>query len=445
MDLNNIWNAFLDKIKDQISPMLYETWFQDTKLYSINNNVATVIVPMNIHKTHLKENYEQLMEDNFSDVAGSDFKFDFILKDEIKTNNIELMPETEDFSTNLKPDYTFETFVVGESNKFAQATALAVAEKPGVMYNPLFIYGNSGLGKTHLMHAIGNYITKNSNKKVLYVTSEQFVQDFINITKKNSDGNNFDNVELFKRKYRDVDVLIIDDIQYLGNATQTQQEFFNTFNDLHDRNKQIIISSDRSPDDLKLLEDRLKTRFYWGIAIKILPPDFQLRMDIIDNKITSQIKGVEFPKEVKEYIATNCTSDVRKLEGSIRRVFAYATMMSGSDITLDLAKEALKDDIEKSVISKNKIDQVQQLVSNNYNISVEDIRGKKRKAEINLPRQIAMYICRVVLGESLTKIGIEFGGKDHTTVMHSVDKITNEIKTNEELAIEIEKMVNQIR
>jgi chromosomal replication initiator protein len=445
MDLNNIWNAFLNKIKDQISPMLYETWFQDTKLYSLNNNVATVIVPMNIHKKHLKENYEQLIEENFSEVAGSDFKFDFLLQEEIKTNNIELMPETEDFTTNLKPEYTFESFVVGESNKFAQATSLAVAEKPGLMYNPLFIYGNSGLGKTHLMHAIGNYITRNSDKKVLYVTSEQFVNDFINITKKSNDGTNYDSVELFKRKYRDVDVLMIDDIQYLGNASQTQQEFFNTFNELYSKNKQIVISSDRSPDDLKLLEDRLKTRFNWGLTIKILPPDFKLRMDIIDNKIASQIKDVDFPKEVKEYIATNCTSDVRKLEGSIRRVFAYATMMSGSDITLELAQEALKDDIEKSVISKNKIDQVQQLVANNYNISVEDIRGKKRKAEINLPRQISMYICRVVLGESLTKIGIEFGGKDHTTVMHSVDKITNEIKTNEELAVEIEKIVNQIK
>ena len=295
------------------------------------------------------------------------------------------------------------------------------------------------------MHAIGNYINKNSNKRVLYVTSEQFVNDFINITKKNSDGTNYDSVDLFKRKYRDVDVLMIDDIQYLGNASQTQQEFFNTFNELYSKNKQIIISSDRSPDDLKLLEDRLKTRFNWGLTIKILPPDFKLRMDIIDNKIASQIKDVDFPQEVKEYIASNCTSDVRKLEGSIRRVFAYATMMSGSDITLELAQEALKDDIEKSVISKNKIDQVQQLVARNYNISVEDIKGKKRKAEINLPRQIAMYICRVVLGESLTKIGIEFGGKDHTTVMHSVDKITKETKKNEELALEIEKMVNNIK
>ena len=238
---------------------------------------------------------------------------------------------------------------------------------------------------------------------------------------------------------------MIDDIQYLGNANQTQQEFFNTFNDLYGNNKQIIISSDRSPDDLKLLEDRLRTRFNWGLTIDILPPDFKLRMDIIDKKLEGQVMSNAFPKEVKEYIASNCTSDIRKLEGAITRVVAYATMMNGSDITLDLAIEALKDYFAKSVVAKNKIDQVQQLVASNYNITVEDLKSKKRMASIAVPRQIAMYICRTVLEESLPKIGIEFGGKDHTTVMHSVEKIKNEMKKNPILEMEIQKIIAQIK
>lgn len=341
--------------------------------------------------------------------------------------------------------YTFDNFIVGQSNKFAKATSLAVAEKPGYMYNPLFIYGKSGLGKTHLMHAIGNYISKNSNMKVLYVTSEKFVEDFINIYRKNKNDNNFEDVDSFKKKYRDIDVLMIDDIQYLEIANKTQQEFFNTFNELHCNNKQIIISSDRSPDDLNKLEERLRTRFNWGLTIDILPPDFKLRMDIIDKKIEANNISCEFPNDVKEYIASNCTSDIRKLEGAITRVFAYSIIMNGSEITLDLAIEALKDYFVKSIISKNKVDQVQQVVAAHYNITVEDLKSKKRNANISVPRQVAMYICRTVLEESLPKIGMEFGGKDHTTVMHSVDKIKKEITNDASFKNEIDKLISKIK
>ena len=450
MNIDSLWKKFLDEIKNKIAPMLYETWFIETKLIKLENNIATVLVPMHVHKKHLKENYNDIIEKTFTEISGSNFKFEYITKEE-NEENIKLdtddvgVPSNNIIETNLNPEYTFENFIVGQSNKFAKATALAVAEKPGFMYNPLFIYGNSGLGKTHLMHAIGNYIIKNSNKNVLYVTSEKFVSDFIEINKKNKEGNNFDSVEFFKKKYRNVDVLIIDDIQYLGNANQTQQEFFNTFNDLYGNNKHIIISSDRSPDDLKLLEDRLRTRFNWGLTISILPPDFKLRMDIIDKKIESQGISDIFPLEVKEYIASNCTSDIRKLEGAITRVFAYATIMSGSDITIELAIEALKDYFSKSIISKNKVQKVQQLVAKEYNITVDDLKSKRRVASIAVPRQIAMYICRVVLEETLPKIGIEFGGKDHTTVMHSVDKIKKEVKINNELNLQIQKIIQEIK
>lgn len=450
MDKNKLWENFLNNIKLQLSPIAYDTWFSETELYMLEDNIAKVIVPMHIHKKNLKENYNDLIEDIFTEISGSNFKFEYYLKEELESN-VEIntdtigVPKSVAFETNLNPQYTFDNFIVGESNKFAHATALAVAENPGYMYNPLFIYGKSGLGKTHLMHAIGNYIHKNSSKTVLYVTSEKFVSDFIGINKRNKDGNNFDNVEIFKNKYRNVDVLIIDDIQYLGNANQTQQEFFNTFNDLYGNNKQIIISSDRSPDDLKLLEDRLRTRFNWGLTINILQPDFKLRMNIIDKKIEGQMLIKTFPLDVKEYIASNCTSDIRKLEGAITRVVAYATMMNGSDITLDLAVEALKDYFVKSIISKNKIDQVQQLVASNYNITVDELKSKRRVATIAVPRQIAMYICRVHLEESLPKIGIEFGGKDHTTVMHSVDKIKKQLKTDNSLEVEINKIISQIK
>ena len=449
MDINNIWNSFLEKIKNTLSPILYETWFESTKIHKISNDLVTIIVPMEVHKKHLKENYYDLITNTFNEITGTIYKFEFILEDEIEndiiidTNEVGV-PSLDSFQTNLDPKYTFENFVAGESNKFARAIALAVAEKPGTMYNPLFIYGNSGLGKTHLMHAIGNYICSNNYKKVLYVTSEQFVNDFFNMYKKNNEHSN-DKVEFFKNKYRNIDVLMIDDIQYLEISPAIQQEFFNTFNELHKNNKQIIICSDRSPDDLKKLEDRLTTRFNWGITVNIFPPNYELRLAILDKKIEMHDMDVDIPQSVKEYIVNNCTSDIRKLEGAITRVFAYATIMNNSNIDLDLAIEALKDTFSASIIAKNKIDQVQQIVADNYGITVDDLKGKKRSSNISIPRQIAMYICRVYIEETLPKIGSAFGGKDHTTVMHSVDKIKKEILSDKELENEIKNIISKIK
>ena len=447
MDLENIWSVFLEKIEMKVKPVLFQTWFKDTRLIKLNEEIALVEVPLDVNKKHLKENYSDIIKETFMEVTGSIFNFEYVTVGEHTEENeeIAIIKENDDaiFESGLDNKYTFENFISGESNKFAKAIGVAVAERPGSMYNPLFIYGSSGLGKTHLMHAIGNYITSNSNKKVRYVTSEKFVDDFLSLYRKND--NNFKAVDNFKRKYRDIDVLMIDDIQYLEIANKTQQEFFNTFNELHTKNKQIIISSDRSPDDLKKLEDRLRTRFNWGLTIDILPPDFELRMAILDKKIEAQGISSYVPEEVKEYIASNCTTDIRKLEGALTRVFAYATIMNGSEITIDLAIEALKDYIGKAIISKNKIDKVIQIVAKNYNITPEDIKGKKRLSKIAVPRQIGMYICRIYLKESLPKIGSEFGGKDHTTVMHSVDKIKRELTKDKNLEDEITKIVAQIR
>ena len=449
MDLENIWTGFLGKIKNQLSDISYETWFSETKLMSLDNGVAKVLVPSHVHKKNLKEHYIDLIDEKFAECTGTNFQFEFYIEEEIENeiivNTDEIGIPSNNFESNLDSKYQFSNFVLGNSNKFAATSALAVAEQPGNMYNPLFIYGSSGLGKTHLMQAIGNFITENNKKmRVLYIPCDKFVSDFVEICRKNSIENNTEATKQFKNKYRDIDVLIIDDIHNLVGATSAQQEFFNTFNELYNNKKQIIISSDRSPEDIKKLEERLKTRFNWGLQVDIQPPEFELRMNIINKKIEMQELENKFPEEVKEYIASNCVGDIRKLEGAITRVYAYATIMNGSAITLDLAIEALKDFFVITIVAKNKIDQVIQIVSENYNISPEDLKSKKKTNNIAIPRQIAMYICRIYLEENLTKIGIEFGGKNHTTVMQAVDKIKNEILKYEALNNEIQKLINKI-
>ena len=449
LDYNLIWNKFLERIKQEIQPVNYETWFEETKLIEIKNDYAKILVPMTLHKKHLKDVYNDIVTNIFNEITESNFNIIYITNDELEKNIVintdDIGIPANNFESNLDPKYTFETFICGKSNKFAKMNAVAIAERPGQIYNPMFIYGPSGVGKTHLMQAVGNYIVKNSNKKVLYVTSEKFVSDFLKIYVDKKENSNFNTIDDFKNKYRDIDVLIIDDIQYLQVAKTTQQEFFNTFNELHSNGKQIIISSDRSPNDLKKLEDRLLTRFSWGLSVDIMPPDFDLRMNIISNKIKNNEIMVEFPIEVQEFIASICTSDVRTLEGCINRILAYSSIMNGSNIDLPLAEEALNGYVVKPLVSKNKINQVQQIISQNYNITVEDLKSKKRKANISYPRQIAMYICRTILDEPLARIGSEFGGKDHTTVMHSVNKIASEVKKDKNLNDEIQKIVNQIK
>ncbi len=450
MNTKFLWSNFLDTIKNEVNPLAFETWFKDLELYEVKGDIAYIIVPMQIHIQHLTNNYSDLILDILNTYFDEINNLEFILKDDIinfKKENIK--SDEKDISnsylnSNINKNYNFDSFIVGNSNKFAHAAALSVAENPGKIYNPLFIYGNSGLGKTHLMHAIGNYILENSDKKVLYVTSDQFTSDYLAINKKDENGNNFDYVDFFKNKYRNIDILIIDDIQFLGGATKTQQEFFHTFNNLYSDNKQIIISSDRSPEDLKLLEDRLRTRFCWGLTVDIYPPDFELRVAILKKKILAGAIDKEIPEDVIEYIATNMGSDVRQLEGSITRLLAYSTIMNGSNIDLDLAIEALKDYISKGISEKNNIHKIQKKVAEYFQVTVEDLKSKKRSANLAFPRQVAMYLCRNLTDESFPKIGTEFGGKDHSTVMHSCDKIEREMRTNKELFNTIEKIKKDI-
>ena len=463
MNVDSLWDEFLNDIKENISSLSYYTWFRDTKLVSIYNNIATIVVPMPVHKKHLIDNYKDAIEDKFIKLTGSSFTFNFLLqdewdavKDEVKTEKktekskkkVEKIVEHQSFEdANLNKEYTFDNFIVGGSNRFAFTASMAVAEKPGKAYNPLFLYGKSGLGKTHLMHSIGNYILENTDLRVLYISSDKFVNDFINAVRtndKDKNGECLDKIDDFKSKYRNIDVLMIDDIQFLGNATKGQEEFFHTFNELYNENKQIIIASDRSVDDLKTLENRLLTRFNWGLTANITPPDFDLRMSIIERKIAYQESAKDIPKEVIEYIANNFASDVRQLEGAITRVFAYALMMNKGVVDLDIAIDALKDQLTDRSVYKNDVHRIQTVVCEYFKITLDDLKGKKRTQNINYPRQVAIYLCRELAKESFPKIGTYFGGRDHSTIMSSHTKIANDLKSNEQLKIVINELKQRL-
>lgn len=454
LNSDDIWVSVQDIIKKELHPVSFSTWFGETKLYSIDEKKIVLQVPMPLHKRMLLTNYYDLISDSFAKVLGEDKEIDCLLEEEIEKPTLDFIDKVvnndivintakpEKFESNLNKSLNFDNFVVGDTNKFARTAAFAVAQSPGVTYNPLFIYGKSGLGKTHLMHAIGNYITdNNSDLKVLYTTSDDFRKDYTGIA--NTTDNSMDYANDFKNKYRNIDVLIIDDIQYLVGAEKTQEEFFHTFNDLHGRNKQIIISSDRSPEDLKLLEERLRSRFAWGLPVDIYPPDFDLRCRIIKDKIKNNYQSFadKMTDEAIEFIANNCDTDVRSLEGAINRLGAYTAMCVPEKIDLEFANEALKDYITKNPYINNDIVSIQKAVADYYKLTVEVLKGKRRSANIAYPRMVAMYLCRMLTDQSFPRIGLEFGGRDHSTVIHAVDKIEDDLKSNSQL----KEIINEIK
>ena len=336
---------------------------------------------------------------------------------------------------NLIPKYTFDTFVIGNSNRFAHAACVAVAESPAKAYNPLFLYGGVGLGKTHLMHAIGHHIIdENKDIKVVYVSSEKFTNELINSIKD-------DKNEEFRNKYRNIDILLIDDIQFIAGKERTQEEFFHTFNSLHEANKQIIISSDRPPKEIPTLEDRLRSRFEMGLITDIQAPDFETRIAILRKK--AQIENINVSNDVMSYIATNIKSNIRELEGALTRVVAYSSL-TNKEISIDLAMEALKDIVMNHDIKDVSIKKIKDAISSMFGISIEDIDSKKRTRSIAYPRQIAMYLSRELTDLSLPKIGQEFGGRDHTTVLHAYDKISLAIKNNEDTKKIVDKLLSKL-
>ena len=446
MENQQFWNDFLDTISNKLNTISFNTWFADAKLIDIKNNNYTILMVNNYKKSYVTNYYSELIEETLNELTGKNCTFDILSKEDVNAEKPVIIEEKNEevrinYNSNLNKNYTFDNFVVGDANRLAQTFALATAERPGKLYNPLFIYGKSGLGKTHLMHAIGNFIEENSQLKVLYVTSEKFIADFTQINRKDAD--NFELVKHFKDKYRNIDVLMIDDIQFLGGATKTQDEFFNTFNELYSSNKQIIISSDRSPDDLKILEERLRTRFSMGLTIDILPPDYELRVKILQNKIKGHEVNNLIKDGVLEYIANYCESDVRHLEGAINRLYAYTAMYSPREITLEFATEALKDYFGNNRYITNSIGKIQKAVADYYDLTVENLKSKKRSADINNARQIAMYICKMTTDETLEKIGLEFN-RNHATVIHACEKVENDLKNDDELRNAIKEIKNKI-
>ena len=454
MDKVKIWSDFINELKNKVSDVTFNTWFINLKLLTINDKDIVIIVPYSVHKNHIINNYMDIIEEIFLNITGKNLNIVFCLEGEYKENTLDNIEKIglddsviENFvearKTNLNPKYTFDNFVVGDSNRFAFSSCLSVAQNPGKLYNPLFLYGKSGLGKTHLMHAIGNYIVQNTNLRVLYITTDEFMNEFISITRDSGNKeDNFNYIDIFKEKYRDVDVLMIDDIQFLGSANATQQEFTNTFNSLYYKEKQIIICSDRSVDDLKMFADRLRTRFNWGLKAIISVPEFDLKVKIIKNKIKTSDLAIDLSEEIIDFMASNCGSDVRNLEGMITRLAAYSAICNIKNYTLETAMEALDEYVNgMGQYTVNSIGKIINIVSQYFKLTPDDLKGKKRSKDIANARMIAMYLCRILTDETYPRIGLEFGGRDHSTVIHAYEKINEDIKNNGEL----EKIISELK
>ena len=450
MDIVSLWKKTLQLIKGEVASASFETFFKNTVPIETNSNELTLLAPTEFAEDILRTRYLNLIESCLSQLTSNKFEIKIISdSNEVEQNPLKTSNNNNIINNNsnnniirnyprLNPKYTFDTFVIGNSNRFAHAACVAVAESPARAYNPLFLYGGVGLGKTHLMHAIGHSIMKEQNDaKVVYVSSEKFTNELINSIK--SDKN-----EEFRDKYRNVDILLIDDIQFIAGKEGTQEEFFHTFNALHEANKQIIISSDRPPKEIPTLEDRLRSRFEMGLIADIQPPDFETRIAILKTK--AQIENIDIPNEVMNYIATYIKSNIRELEGALTRVVAYSSLID-KDISYDLAVEALKDIVTTSESQEISVNRIKEKVSTAFGIKMDDFNSKKRTRTIAYPRQIAMYLSRELTDLSLPKIGNEFGGRDHTTVIHAHDKISKdlELEKNSELKEKISKIIAELK
>ncbi|KRL67255.1 chromosomal replication initiator protein DnaA [Companilactobacillus versmoldensis] len=449
-ELNDFWNYFTNKIKSEITPTSYSTWVESAKPLYISGNDIHISVQSNLHKEYWQRNYVK-------NIAIDSYEFNGVELNPIIENeeeqqeqqnlNIAYDSSTENAdrsdkntpvfqNSHLNPKYTFESFIIGGANKMAHAAAVAAAGEPGQIYNPLFIYGGVGLGKTHLMQAIGHEMLKNNpNARVKYVTSETFANDFINSIQTRTQ-------EEFREEYRNVDLLLIDDIQFFAEKEGTQEEFFHTFNKLHENNKQIVLTSDRLPNEIPKLQNRLVSRFKWGLSVDITAPDLETRIAILRNK--AKAENLEIPDDTLSYIAQQVNTNVRELEGALLRVQAYSAMKN-TDINKSLAADALK----ALKLSKAKngltVSSIQNRVAKYYHVSIADLKGKKRVKTIVLPRQIAMYLSRELTDRSLPQIGMEFGGKDHTTVMHSCDKIAELAIKNDDVKQAIGELRDELK
>ena len=443
------WNSIIQKLKLEygLSDVSFKTWITPLEVFDVIDSTVYILVSLKASIDYINQKYLLPFQVCIAEVTGIEYSVKFITIDETSqisnlsnkykesnSNKSKLISKNIE-KANLNPKYTFETFVVGGNNEFAHAASVAVAESPGDVYNPLYLYGGVGLGKTHLMHSIAHYILENDpTKKVLYTTSEKFTTDLIDALKSGKSSNTNElAMTSFREKYRNIDVLLIDDIQFIIGKVGTQEEFFHTFNHLHMSGKQIIISSDKPPKDIETLEARLRTRFEWGLICDISSPDYETRMAILRNK--EELDGLEryhIPDEVMQYIAINVKSNIRELEGSLNKLIALHKLKN-EEINIMLAAEALKDIITPNENRRITPELILEIVSEHFSISIGDLRSTKRNANIAIPRQIAMYLCRTMTDTPLKTIGIMLGGRDHSTVSHGIDKITEEIKMDEAL------------
>lgn len=435
-DQNSIWIYLKDKFKEDLSKVSFDTWIDSAQVLSISNQLITIQVPTTLHKEYWENHLATRIVEYIYEYAGQEITPRFITKDEQDQQDqeediLEVASAPNVFrSSELNSKYTFDTFVIGKGNQMAHAAALVVSEEPGTIYNPLFFYGGVGLGKTHLMHAIGHqYLSINPDKNVKYVSSETFANDFIGSIQNRTQ-------EEFREKYRTVDLLLVDDIQFFADKEGTQEEFFHTFNALYDERKQIVLTSDRLPNEIPKMQERLVSRFAWGLSVDITPPDLETRIAILRKKADAE--RLEIPNDTLSYIAGQIDSNIRELEGALVRVQAYATMQN-REFTTSLAADALKSMIKGSD-KELTISQIQEDVAHYYQITVDDLKGKRRVKAIVMPRQIAMYLAREFTENSFPKIGKEFGGKDHTTVLHAHEKIEKLLDKDPSLKREINEL-----
>ncbi len=419
------WNDILEFMKTEynITKVAYENWLLTLSVHSVQDN--TIVVAVEDSKAtmieFIKNKYGQFLQTAIEEMFEQKFELQYVAESKVQKETFPSKPKNESYN-NLNPKYTFDTFVIGSNNNLAHAAALAVADSPAEVYNPLFIYGGVGLGKTHLMHSVAHYILDNNPEaRVMYVTSEKFTTELIQSIR------NKTTME-FKDKYRNIDVLLIDDIQFISGKESTQEEFFHTFNALHEAKKQIIISSDRPPKEIKTLEDRLLSRFEWGIIADIQSPDYETRMAILNKK--TEADGISLEPSILEYIAANVKSNIRELEGSLNKLIALSRLKK-KEITMELAMEAIQDYVSADAGHTVTPSYIVDIVADHFSLTPQEIYSKNRSNKIAYPRQIAMYMCRRYLNMSLVDIGKAIGGKDHTTVMHALKKIEEDIAKND--------------
>lgn len=449
--LQSKWNEILDYIKQEydISDVSFDTWLLPLRVHSVQDGVITIVVEESLGVGYINKRFYKYFKVTIAEFLGEEYDIQFVSPNDVDDNNAAPKIQPKDTlaeanlkariaEANLNPRYTFDTFVVGGSNNFAQAYALKVAEAPGEICNPLFLYGGVGLGKTHLMHSIAHYIIEhNSNAKVLYVTSETFTNELINVIR----NENQNAVMEFRNKYRNIDVLLIDDIQFIIGKERCQEEFFHTFNSLYEAKKQIVISSDKPPKEMTTLEERLRSRFEWGLSVDISSPEYETRMAILQKK--AELEDYDIDNEILQYIATNIISNIRELEGALTKVVAYSKI-SPLKMNIELAKEILKDSISPNATVEVTCPLIIQIVAEHFNISQSDLASKKKSQDIVVPRQIAMYLCRTLTDTSLSAVGALLGKRDHTTVIHGHDKIVAEMQTNEQLKNTVEVIKKKI-